>query len=90
MRYLPNALLVLALPAGLLGYLLGTAVMTALPLPEAVGGLLVVFAPLFVAGLFMVPFVVPFIDRKARQDLAAHRRSEEAAANDTTRRSRRG
>jgi hypothetical protein len=39
----------------------------------------VLFVPLFVAGLCMLPFLVPFIDRKAKQDLAAHARSQAGA-----------
>jgi hypothetical protein len=76
MRFLPNVLVVLALPAGFAGYLIGVQVVSALPLPEDAKGVLVVFAPLFVAGLCMLPFIVPFLDRRAKQDLAAHRRSQ--------------
>jgi hypothetical protein len=79
MRHLPTILLVLALPAGALGYAVGLWLMSALPLPEDVQGLLVLFVPLFVAGLCMLPFLVPFIDRKAKQDLAAHARSQAGA-----------
>lgn len=76
MRFLPNVLVVLALPAGFAGYLIGIQVMAALPLPEDAKGILVVFVPLFVAGLCMLPFIVPFLDRRAKQDLAAYRRSQ--------------
>lgn len=82
MRHLPTILLVMALPAGALGYALGVWLMSALPLPEDAQGFLVLIVPLFVAGLCMLPFLVPFIDRKARQDLAAHARSQGSAAND--------
>lgn len=78
MRYLPNILLALSLPAGALGYVLASRVLAAL-LPDLANGILMLFVPLLVAGLFMLPFLVPFIDRKAKQDLAAHRASEASA-----------
>ena len=81
MRFLPTILLILSFPAGMLGYALGVRVMSALPLPEGVQGFLVLFVPLFIAGLFMLPFLVPFFDRKAKQDLAAHARDTESVAN---------
>ena len=81
MRFLPTILLILSFPAGVLGYALGVRVMSALPLPEGVQGFLVLFVPLFIAGLFMLPFLVPFFDRKAKQDLAAHARGAESVAN---------
>ena len=34
---------------------------------------MLLIVPLFVAGLFMVPFIVPLFDRMAKRDLAAHR-----------------
>jgi hypothetical protein len=40
------------------------------------------FVPLLVGGLFMMPFLIPFFDRKAKQDLEAYRRSKETSAND--------
>jgi uncharacterized membrane protein YfcA len=72
-RSLPTILLVLALPAGAVGYLIGVRVLQAL-LPEAIQGL-VPFAAVFIAGLAMLPFLIPYFDRKAKQDLAAYRRS---------------
>lgn len=78
MRYLPTILLVLSLPAGMVGYAVGVTIMTALPLPEQVREPLTLFGPLFIGGLFMLPFLVPFFDRKAKQDLAAHRRGQDA------------
>jgi hypothetical protein len=77
MRYLPNILLVLALPAGLLGYALGVFLVETLT-PSLADGIVVLFVALFVAGLCMVPFVIPFIDRKAKQDLAAYRAHQAA------------
>ncbi len=72
MRYVPNILLVLSLPAGLIGYALAANLMTAL-LPGLAQTILMLFVPLLVAGLFMLPFLVPFFDRRAKQDLAAYR-----------------
>ena len=73
MRYLPEHPAVLSLPAGLLGYALGVVLLVQPPAPSLANGIVVLFVALFVAGLFMVPFVIPFIDRKAKQDLAAYR-----------------
>lgn len=72
MRFLPNVLLLLSLPAGLIGYWLGAQLVSAL-LPDQSLGIVMLFVPLLIAGLFMLPFLVPFIDRKAKQDLAAYR-----------------
>ena len=82
MRHLPTILAVLSLPAGLVGYTIGVAVMSALPLPGDAKGILTLFVPLFLAGLCMMPFLIPFFDRKAKQDLAAHRRETDPAASD--------
>ena len=79
MRYLPNILLVLSLPAGALGYALGARLVSAV-LPGQADGILMLFLPLLIGGLCMLPFLVPFFDRKAKQDLAAYRRSQEANA----------
>jgi hypothetical protein len=81
MRSLPTILLVLSLPAGALGYAAAARVMQDLPLPDG-AQLLTLFVPLFIAGLVMLPFLIPFFDRKAKEDLAAYRRSQEQAATD--------
>ncbi len=81
MRYLPNVLLVLSLPAGLLGYAFGVFLVQTLA-PSLADGIVVLFVALFVAGLFMVPFVIPFIDRKAKQDLAAYHARQAAGDDD--------
>ncbi len=47
-------------------------------MPDGLHGLLVLFVPLLVAGLVMLPFLVPYFDRRAKEDLAAYRRSQEA------------
>lgn len=71
MRSLPTILLVLAFPVGAIGYLVGARILEAV-LPAAIQGI-VPFAALLVAGLCMLPFLIPFFDRKAKQDLAAYR-----------------
>ena len=81
MRFVPAILLVLALPAGILGYTLGAAVVSALPLPEVAEGVIVMFVPLLVGGLFMLPFIIPLFDRMAKRDLEAYRRSKESVGN---------
>ena len=78
MRYLPNILLVLALPAGALGFAIGLRVLEAL-VPDLAQGIVGLFVGLFVGGLFMMPFLVPFFDRMAKRDLAAHRAAEALA-----------
>jgi len=71
MRFVVPALLVLSLPAGLVGYLIGGWLVTALPLPAGLMGIAQLFIPLFIGGLCMVPFLAPAFDRMAKRDLAA-------------------
>jgi hypothetical protein len=71
-RRLPTLLLVFALPAGLVGYAVGVWLVRAI-FGDAADGILLLFVPLFLGGLAMVPFVLPFIDRRAKADLAAIR-----------------
>lgn len=80
MPSLPTILLLLSLPVGVIAYAVAMRVLEALPLPEGAQGFLVLFGPLFFAGLVMLPFLVPFFDRKAKQDLAEHRRSQDPGA----------
>lgn len=75
----PVILAVLSLPAAVIGYTVTVAVLSALGLPKGLEELAVIFVPLFVAGLCMVPFIAPLVDRMAKRDLAAHRASEAAA-----------
>ena len=76
----PTVLAILSLPAAAIGYAVTAAILTsALPSNEGLGGVLLIFVPLFVAGLCMVPFLIPYLDRMAKRDLAAHR-AEMAAA----------
>jgi len=77
-RNLPTILLAASLPAGLIGYLLGGRLVAAI----APGATLVeLFVPLFIAGLCMMPFLVPWLDRRAKADLAAIRALREEPAN---------
>jgi hypothetical protein len=78
MKHVPTILLLLSFPAGILGYALGTQLLTALALPD----LLVAFGSLLIAGLVMMPFLIPSVDRKAKADLAAHAREAEATTED--------
>ena len=77
---MPTILLVLSAPAGILGYSLGAWLVSSLSVSQDVHGLLFLFVPLFLAGLCMLPFLIPFFDRKAKAALAEHARSQEATA----------
>jgi hypothetical protein len=68
----------LALPAGVIGYAITSAVLSGLALPDGARDVLLLFVPLFVAGLCMVPFLLPLFDRMAKRDLAAHRAQQAA------------
>lgn len=50
-----------------------TAILSGLSLPEGVQGVVLMVVPLFVAGLCMVPFLLPLLDRMAKRDLDAIR-----------------
>jgi hypothetical protein len=63
-------LLVIAVPAAVLGYNLAVAVLTGLQLPAGIRDLALLFLPLFVGGLFALPFIAPFFDYKAKEALA--------------------
>ena len=83
-RHLPVILAVASLPVGLAGYLAGGWLLRVLA-PSLADGVLMIFVPLLVAGLCMAPLLVPFIDRRAKADLAeiqARRAAEEAAGGD--------
>jgi hypothetical protein len=67
MRYL---LLALAVPVGIGAYLLTAQLIVASGIAGGMGDLLVIFLPLFVAGLAVIPFIAPFVDYKAKQALA--------------------
>jgi hypothetical protein len=78
MRSMPTILLLLSFPAGAIGYVVSSQIFASLGLPEPAQTFVVLFAPLLIAGLVMVPFLVPFFDRKAKEDLAAYRRRQES------------
>ena len=78
----PTILAILALPAGVIGYAIASAVLSGLALPDGARDALLLFVPLFVGGLFMVPFLLPLFDRMAKRDLAAHRAQQAAEAGD--------
>ena len=69
----PTILAILSLPAGAVGYVVSSALLSSLSLPPGLGDLLLIFVPLLIAGLCMVPFIAPALDRQAKRDLEAHR-----------------
>ena len=71
-------LAVLSLPAAVIGYTVTAAILSAMHLPAGIAELALIFVPLFVAGLCMVPFIAPLVDQMAKRDLAAHRAAEAA------------
>jgi hypothetical protein len=75
---MPLVLLILSLPVGAVVYALTAEVLDAMGLKDAGQGLLALFVPLFVAGLAMIPLLIPFFDRKAKADLAAYRLTQTA------------
>ena len=75
----PTILLVLSLPVGAIAYVVATGVVTSIWPNE---GFIILIVPLFFAGLAMLPFLIPFFDRKAKEDLAAYRRSQEVAGHE--------
>jgi hypothetical protein len=76
MRHLPTILLVLSFPVGIIGYTVAADVLEGMTLPPDARSFVVLFVPLFAAGLVMMPFLIPFIDRKAKADLAAYRATQ--------------
>lgn len=82
MRHLNTILLILALPAGVVGYMVGTWLISLVVLPSGVAGIAQLFVPLFVGGLCMVPFVAPAFDRMAKRDLAELERRRAAGQPD--------
>src|SRR5205809_785601 len=85
MRHLPTILLILSFPAGIVGYTVAVNVLETIGLPADTRSFVILFVPLFFAGLVMVPFLIPYIDRKAKADLAAYRATQ---ANPATERDR--
>jgi len=84
MRSLPTILLILSFPAGAIAYVVAAQVLAGLPLDKGIRDFLVLLAPLFVAGLVMLPFLIPFFDRKAKADLAEYRRAMESTNEDAS------
>ena len=84
MPSIPTILLILSLPVGAVVYVTAARILGDLPLPEWLKGFLVLLAPLFIAGLVMMPFLIPFFDRKAKADLAEYRRLTGSSASDGT------
>jgi hypothetical protein len=68
-----TVLAILSLPAAAIGYVVSSAILSALSMPIGAAELVLLIVPLFVAGLCMIPFLVPFMDRMAKRDLEAHR-----------------
>lgn len=79
----PTILLIVSIPAGILGYILGVRLIAALPLAPSVQQVLAMIVPLFIAGLCMLPFIIPFFDRMAKRDLAAHQEGTGSTADET-------
>ena len=75
----PTLLAILSLPAAAIGYAVTATILTSALPREGLAELLVIFLPLLVAGLCMVPFLIPFVDRMAKRDLEAHRAATAAA-----------
>jgi hypothetical protein len=63
-------LLVLAVPAALLGYNVAVMILSALQLPAGIYDIAILFLPLLAGGLCSIPFIAPFFDYKAKQALA--------------------
>jgi hypothetical protein len=78
----PTILAILSLPAAAIGFAVSTAVLSSMSLPEGLAQPLILFVPILVAGLCMVPFVAPVLDQMAKRDLAAHRAAQAAAETD--------
>ena len=72
----PTLLLMLSLPLGAVVYTVAAQAMEEVFPKEPILSLLV---PLFVAGLAMMPLLIPFFDRKAKADLAEYRRQQATA-----------
>ena len=75
---MPTVLLVLSFPAGALAYAATVQALEALQLSGDGREILILFVPLFVAGLVMMPFLIPYLDRRAKEDLASITRQRAA------------
>jgi hypothetical protein len=84
----PKLFALVALPAGAIGYLMASTILSGLDLADGVRNALLLFVPLFVAGLCMLPFFIPLFDAMAKRDLAEiqARRAAEGPTGDTSNR----
>ncbi len=73
-----TVLAILAIPAGVVGYLVTSAFVSGLALPEGARNAIILIVPLFISGVIMAVFFLPMFDRMAKRDLAAHRAEQEA------------
>ena len=80
----PVILAILSLPAAAVGYFVSRAILSSLLPPSGLADLVLAFVPLFFAGLCMVPFIAPLLDRQAKRDLEAHRAQSAAFQADPT------
>jgi hypothetical protein len=76
MPSMPTILLVLSFPAGVIAYTVAAQILMSLLPADGSREFIVLIVPLFVAGLVMVPFLIPFFDQRAKEDLAAYLRSQ--------------
>lgn len=84
MSRVPSYVLIgLALLASAIAHVVTAAVLSGLALPDGARAIVLLVVPLFVAGLCMVPFVLPVFDRMAKRDLAAHRAAQAAEGPET-------
>ena len=81
----PKLFALLALPAGAIGYAVASTILSGLDLADGVRNALLLFVPLFVAGLCMLPFFIPLFDSMAKRDLAEiqAKRAAEGPTRDT-------
>ena len=77
----PTLLFILSLPVGAVVYTVAAQAIEEVFPKEPILSLLV---PLFVAGLAMMPLLIPFFDRKATEDLAAYKRQQVDEGGDTS------
>ena len=78
-RHLPLILALVSLPVGLAGYFAAAAVLAAVA-PDLATSVIGMFVSLFVAGVCMIPFIAPWFDARAKEDLARIQAMREAEA----------
>jgi hypothetical protein len=67
----------LSVPVGLAGYFAAAAVLGAVA-PGLATSIVGMFVELFVAGVCMIPFIAPWFDARAKEDLARIRAMRDA------------